>query len=163
MKRTIITALALSILLGSLGAGTGQADTRPLQYRATGVVEQVKRSGPCRDIRWAHAENKYRAVKRLIVCANERWPAPGGVMKIFDVVDCESGFFWRSHTPGTSFYGVFQIGHSSTHPEWDTWDRPQLWDNWWDGVEPGPFNARANVILGVFHAARLGWGSWTCG
>lgn len=160
-KRLLTTALvALLFAGGARGLPDQSGSTRLPHLHAVAVTSANHRSGPCREVRWASRKN-YAAVDELIACASARWGPDGGYEKAVAVARCESGLFWASHTEGTRFYGVYQIGDT----EWQGWVRPNHWNDWWGGAEPGPFNARANVVLALFHESRIGsWTpTWSCG
>jgi hypothetical protein len=79
-------------------------------------------------------------------------------------IEAESSGYAYAHRDGSRFYGALQIGYDPDHP------KREEWGAYWGAVAkwaqvkkpwPGPFNARASVLAGVWHAAHYGWGAWT--
>jgi len=164
-RTTLTTALALSILLGSLGAGTGQADTRPLHLAA--VVAKTANRGPCDEERWlritpkeAHAHP--HLVDGLIRCVSNWRSVPGGYAAAECIADLESSDWpWAVGGPN---YGLFQV--SSWVDRAHTYLRSRWFnDSQWDhiaGSYRGAFVARANAILAVVWSHQAwSWAAWS--
>ena len=165
MKKRVTTVLTLSILLGSLGAGTGQASTRPLHLAA--VAMKPASRGPCDEERWlritpkeAHAHP--HLVHGLIRCVTNWRSVPGGYAAAECIADLESSDWpWAVGGPN---YGVFQI--SSWTERAKTYLRSRWFnDSQWDRITAnyrGAFIARANVILADVWAHRAwSWSAWS--
>lgn len=109
---------------------------------------------PCEHIHWQNVDDTRRAVRRLIRCAENSWPVPGGARKALEVAACESGFWpWAQ---GGSNAGVYQHNLTYWRPRWERWGRPL-------GLRPSPYNARTNVVvtMRMVHATRS-WTPWAC-
>jgi len=165
MKKRVTTALALSILLGSLGAGTGQADTRPLHLEA--VAMKPANRGPCDEERWLRitpkeAHTHPHLVDGLIRCVSSWRSVPGGYAAFECIGDHESSDWpWAVGGPN---YGVFQI--SSWTERAKTYLRSRWFnDSQWDRITAnyrGAFIARANVILAdVWAHQAWSWSAWS--
>lgn len=145
MRTTLTATLTLTLLaLLAPGAHAGLED-----------LTHTK-DGPC-PIAWRrpyYEAGDVAPVVRLIRCAVRRWVVPGGVGKALDVADCESGF--RPDAYGNGNGGVFQ----HRLPYWGSRAASLLRDSW--GIGGSWRNARANVIVAIRYAHRLGWAAWTC-
>ena len=136
------------------------------------IAKAHHRPGPC-PIRWRfepvseHRGEIELAVRKLIRCAVRRWPVPGGASKALEVFECESG--WWPWAIGGDNLGVGQ--HKDDY--WPSRARRLLKRAWFPGRRfPAPygspgdrrlaFNARANVLVSVRMAHRVGWGPWAC-
>lgn len=136
------------------------------------VTKAHHQPGPC-PIHWRfkpraeHREEIEAAVRKLIRCAALRWPVPGGAAKALKVFECESGYWpWAI---GADNLGVGQ--HKDDY--WPSRARRLLKRAWFPGWRPPApygstgdrrlaFNARANVLVSVRMAHRVGWGPWAC-
>lgn len=111
-----------------------------------------------------HEEDGYRKVKRIIRCAVERWSVPGGASKAIAVATCESGL-WPWAVGGDNL-GIFQ--HKDDY--WMSRVREYLKPRWftdrqWERLTSklsGAFLARANILVSIRMAHRVGWGPWAC-
>jgi hypothetical protein len=135
MRRAFVAALASASLLAPavLSAPAAEARTVPLRV--------------C-DFDWQRGDWH---VKRLIRCAAQRWPVPGGGVKAIAVADCESHLDPRALSSSGSYAGLFQ---QSTR-YWPS--RAKQFGQHHRSV----YNGRANVIVSIrmVHAARS-WGDW---
>jgi len=163
-------SLAAVLMTGAVGLPEGLSKTRPADRDAS-----VGRSarGPCLGQDYLVrprmlTDRVQRIVKRLIRCAVERWPVPGGAPKAIAVAECESSL-WPWAIGGDNL-GVYQ--HKAAY--WQGRVRALLRERWFsarqwaridqDATEhPGAaFVARANVLVAVRMASAGGWGPWSC-
>lgn len=159
MRVLVIAALALILVTGASEGRQALADTtRPSDVYAS--AEKNANRGPCFgeefDVKhWMSADQQYRRVRRLIRCATDRWDVPGGYETALRIATCESSLYTWAASNGN--YGLFQIRF------WDdrarTWLKPAWFPFHW---VPRWSLARANVLVAVRWAHRLGWGAWSC-
>lgn len=118
--------------------------------RADGVP---RKPPPCSHIEWREGPS---AVRRLIRCAERRWPVEGGHRKAVAVAKCESDFRWwiRGGT-GNAHYGVYQQRDIYWDARWAKWGKPL-------GLPRDPFNALSNVVVSIRQAREVGWSPWSC-
>jgi hypothetical protein len=163
MRAVAIAALALVLVTGaSEGRQVVAERTRPdVIYASAGH----KANGPCSEDQWLRITPKEwtpELVRGLVRCAVDRWPVPGGAPKANAVADCESSWYPFAYYAGN--YGVFQIRSWASHVH--TYLKPRWFsDNQWDrirGSERGAYLARANVLLAIRWASRVGWSAWSC-
>lgn len=111
-----------------------------------------------------HEENGYKRVKRIIRCAVERWPVPGGASKAISVATCESGL-WPWAVGGDNL-GIFQHKDDYWMSRVRTYLKPRWFnDSQWERLTTKPsgaFLARANILVSIKMAHRGGWGPWAC-
>jgi len=99
------------------------------------------------DIPWAKSTYQLR---RLIKCAAHRWKVPGGAHKALRVARCESGF--DPHAKGGGNGGVFQ----QRLVYWPGRAKHYGFKGW------SVYNGRANVIVSIRMAHKVGWSPWSC-
>lgn len=131
--RAIAVALFMSALLVLLPAGSAAAR------------DDAYRDGFCR-IEW---QNGRRQVKRLIRCVERRWSVPGSARKAICVARRESGLRPRAYNRA-GYAGLFQ---QSTR-YWPDRARRYGFGDW------SAFNGRANAVVSIRMADKLGWGHW---
>lgn len=121
-------------------------------------VERGQAFGACYEP-WlsSYMEGNIRPIVRMMRCATQRWPVPGGLDKTMAVVGCESSFNpLNINTSGTHF-GLFQ--HDGRY--WR--DR---WREWGTGIDfqvpNNPLDAWASIMVSVRIVNRYGWSAWAC-
>ena len=117
------------------------------------VAAAEHRPGPCALDR-AEDEDVRRYVKRLIRCATEEWPVPGGAGKAICIADAESHLNPKAISEDGSYLGLFQ--HAA-----DVWaDRYRDWtETEWE-LDERALNARTNTIVTIRMVSGNGWGPW---
>lgn len=111
------------------------------------------RPGPCALDR-GEDEGVRRWAKRLIRCATEEWPVPGGVDRAVCIAEAESDLNPKATSPDGSYLGLFQ--HAA-----DAWpDRYEEWteDEW--ELDERALNGRTNAIVTIRMVSANGWGPW---
>ena len=137
IRRLFAAALMLTILLTTISSLTS-AEARP---RAT-----VSRRVCAYD--WRRSTYQLRM---MIRCAARRWPVAGGAHKALSVARCESGLDPYAYNP-SGYAGVYQQamrywpGRSGTYGFHDY----------------SVYNGRANIMVSVRMAHRVGWDAWSC-
>ncbi len=139
--RRIVLSLAAVLLLGTPAAAHHRNPDRDV---------------PCERVHWRgeRVEDVREAVRKLIRCAERRWPVPGGVEKALAVARCESGFFPDAYGGGNA--GVYQHNLTYWRARWERWGYPL-------GLGSSPYNARSNVVvtMRMIHSSRS-WAPWSC-
>lgn len=139
--------LALSLAVGLVGGAAPHAS-------ADG-------QGPCSgwfsDVRPSMDSSKIvDHVQHLLVCVERKWPVPGGIDKVFAIVDRESSFYPWAQNPSSLCSGLFQDVLS-------LWPGrvAAYWNSDWLWRAPSVFNARANAIVNIRMIHSSGsWGPW---
>lgn len=136
--------LARVVLIGMLIAGT-----LPLL-----AANAVAGSRPC-GLGGSRAQNE-----RLAMCLAHEPGLQVSRREARKVGLCESGFYRRSHRPGSPYYGIYQLMHIEfTHfaqqgPRWV--DRE--FRRWRYGI----YSARGNILATLAHTHRYGWSYSSC-
>lgn len=176
LKRFIVTALTLTLLVGGQGEGrqagaeTRQAHLGMAGARSANPLYGFRSTGNERD--WRSEQCRYRnleggpgwstyEVELTIRCAVRHWSVEGGAEKALAVARCESGLNELAHNAGgcngSGCGGVFQ-----QHLRY--WDGRfiALAPPWW-GLRSGVFNGRSNVVVSIKMAHARGWyADWAC-
>ena len=146
MKRLLTTAALLTVLLLMNAQANGRGPCTDDRYEVHGGMSVSKR---------------HLAVDRLIRCAENRWSVPGGYSKAEAVADCESSDF--PSAIGGNNYGIYQISSWNTRVRYWLHSRHRWFPRWvHHGRVPRWHEERANVLVGIRWASRLGWGAWSC-
>lgn len=148
LARLAVFATAAAVLVSAFGFGSA-VNARPSW-----------RFDECRFARLDGAPGlSANEVRITLRCAEDKWPAPGGIDKVFDVVGCESGFDENADNPRSSAAGVWQAISST----WSSWRSRfgALVDRW--ELKASVYNGRANAILGLRTASSSGYGPWSSG
>lgn len=165
MRRFVVAALTLTLLVGGQGEGR-QAGARTRQAHlgtaGGGSANQDWRGEQCRyrNLEGGPGWSAYE-VELTIRCAVRHWTVDGGAEKALAVARCESGLDELAYNAtGCNGYGcggVFQ-----QHLRY--WDGrfAVLAPPWW-GLRPGIFNGRSNTIVSIRMAHAAGWyADWAC-
>lgn len=117
--------------------------------------------GPCTgwfsNVRPSMGQTRVRShVEHLLTCVEHLWPVPGGIEKVFQIVDRESGFWPWAQNPSSLCSGLFQDVLSLWPGRLHT-----FWNPAWFWRTPSVFNARANAIVNIRMIHNSGsWGPW---
>lgn len=136
--RLLAIVLAATLLV-PLGAASAPAGERP---------------GPCALDR-ARDETTRQWVKRVIRCAEHRWPVHGGAAKAICIAKAESGLNPKTVSAGGTYVGLFQHLADAWPDRYREWTRRawQLDDRWGNG--------RTNTIVTIRMVNANGWGPWS--
>jgi hypothetical protein len=99
-------------------------------------------------------------VEQTIYCAARHWPVPGGASYALFVASCESGSDLVDAYVGDGYAGPFQQAVAYWHGRRRSYDDavgPAL-----DVARAGARRPRANVLVSIRMAHRLGWSPWSC-
>lgn len=142
MTRAIVLGLVL-VLFG----GVAQAQER----------HQALRERQCRFQWMDKATWTQREEWKTAACVVEKFGVDGGLSKLIQVGDCESGWY-RFASNGGRYLGLFQHAASSWSSRVQTY-MPRAW-------RIGPWtrwpNSRAQIVTTVRMVNSGGWGPWTC-
>ncbi len=111
-------------------------------------------AGPC-----ALTRNDGEAIEdfsiRIIQCAADRWPVPGGSDKATCIAQRESGLIpWASSATG-EYLGLFQHSAAAWPDRYGEWTRP-VWE-----LKKSALNGRTNAIVTMRMVNAEGWGPWS--
>ena len=135
-------AIALSLFVAA------PAGASPLDRGASTRVP-----GPCPLVR-AEGETIQGFSKRLIECAADRWPVPGGAEKAICIAERESGLIPTASSQTGMYVGLFQHSAADWPRRYDEWTKP-----WWR-LKENPYNGRTNSIVTMRIANAEGWAAW---
>lgn len=138
-------ALALSLFVAT------PALASPLDRGAPRVLARVP--GPCALVR-LEGEAIRGFSTRLIECAADRWPVPGGAEKAICIAERESGLIPTASSPTGMYVGLFQHSAADWPRRYDEWTKP-----WWR-LKENPYNGRTNSIVTIRIANAEGWDAW---
>jgi hypothetical protein len=91
---------------------------------------------------------------RMITCAAERWPVPGGAERAICIADRESGLIPSASSATGLYLGLFQHSARAWGDRFLEWTRP-VWE-----LKPNALNGRSNTIVTIRMASAEGWGPW---
>jgi hypothetical protein len=138
-------------------AVTGAALLAILAAGPTGAIPAGRSGsplqGPCALAR-AEGEIIQDLSIRLIQCAADRWPVPGGAEKAICIADRESGLIPSASSPGGVYVGLFQQSAADWPDRYTEWTRP----GWL--LKESPLNGRTNSIVAIRIANAEGWAAW---
>lgn len=137
IRRACVAALMLALLVGASPALMSAGATS-----GTTVARRV-----C-DYDWQRSTYQ---LKRTIRCAARRWHVAGGPRKAISVARCESGFSPDAYNP-SGYAGVYQQATRYWPGRSDTYGFP----------DHSVYNGRANIMVSVRMAHRVGWYPWSC-
>jgi len=134
-------AIVLSVL-ASAGPAAAMARSEP------------RSAGPC-----ALARDDGEAIQdfsiRIIQCAADRWPVPGGADKAICIAQRESGLVPTASSATGEYLGLFQHSAVAWPDRYAEWTRP-VW-----GLKPTALNGRTNAIVTIRMVNAEGWGPWS--
>ena len=147
IRRTAATAVGgaiLASLLAATSALAGPAGVRRMDPRT---------AGPC-----ALSRNDGEAIQdlsiRIIQCAADRWPVPGGADEAICIAERESGLVPTASSATGQYLGLFQHSAAAWPDRYDEWTRP-VW-----GLKQTALNGRTNAIVTMRMVNAEGWGPW---
>lgn len=97
-----------------------------------------------------------REMRATIECAVRRWPVPGGLSMALLVASHESGLQADAYNSSSGACGIYQHLIRYWPGRQDQADRP------WMPIGESCKNGRANIIVSIRIAHRLGWESNWC-
>ena len=149
-ERRIRRAAAIAATIGSL------AVVSALPARAvapSAATPRDDRPGPCPLTR-VDGETTQDFSRRMITCAAERWPVPGGAEKAVCIADRESGLIPTASSPTGQYLGLFQHSAAAWGDRYLEWTRP-AW-----ALKPNALNGRTNAVVTMRMVNAEGWGPW---
>jgi len=149
MREGIRRAAAIAATVGAIVV-TAALPASAMVARGLG---QDDRPGPCPLTRGA--DEGVRAFSmRIITCAAERWPVPGGAERAICIADRESGLIPTAQSPTGMYLGLFQHSAEAWGDRYLEWTRP-VWQ-----LKPNALNGRTNAVVTMRMANAFGWGPW---
>ncbi|GIU97146.1 MAG: hypothetical protein KatS3mg013_0949 [Actinomycetota bacterium] len=116
------------------------------------IAPATELPGPC-PLEPRAGETVQHFARRLIRCAVERWPVPGGAERAICIARRESGLDPSAISPTGDYRGLFQHARESWPTRYETFTREA-----WELPEPAR-NGRTNAIVTVRMVRRYGgWG-----
>ncbi|HZD18594.1 MAG TPA: hypothetical protein VE669_10680 [Actinomycetota bacterium] len=111
------------------------------------------RPGPCALDR-TEDEGVRHWVRRLIRCAADEWPVPGGARRAICIARAESHLNPKATSADGTYVGLYQ--HAA-----DAWpDRYEAWTKRRWKLDDRPGNGRTNTIVTIRMVNANGWGPW---
>lgn len=147
MRKIAPIGVAIAAALLTLPASSAHAS--PVGRSATQPVP-----GPCALTR-EDGESIQDLSTRLIQCAADRWPVPGGAAKAVCIAGRESGLIPTATSPTGQFVGLFQHSAAAWPDRYAEWTRP-VW-----ALKESPLNGRTNAVVTMRMVNAEGWGPWT--
>jgi len=92
---------------------------------------------------------------RIIQCATDHWPVPGGAEKAICIAQRESGLIPTASSPSGLYLGLFQHSAAAWPDRYDEWTRP-AWE-----LKRTALNGRTNAVVTVRMVNAEGWGPWS--
>jgi len=138
------SAVALAVALSS----PAPASPVGARLRSAGVA------GPCALAR-EDGETIQDFSIRLITCAADRWPVPGGADKAICIAQRESGLVPTASSPTGEYVGLFQHSAAAWPDRYTEWTRP-VWQ-----LKENPFNGRTASVVTMRMVNADGWGPWS--
>jgi hypothetical protein len=92
---------------------------------------------------------------RIIQCATDRWPVPGGAEMAICIAKRESGLIPTAGSATGLYLGLFQHSAAAWTDRYTEWTRP-VW-----GLKPSALNGRTNAIVTIRMVNAEGWGPWS--
>jgi hypothetical protein len=148
-ERGIRRAAAIAAAVGAIVVVTALPSTA----MAAHGLGQDDRPGPCPLVRGEDEGIRAFSI-RIITCAAERWPVPGGAEKAICIADRESGLVPTAQSPTGMYLGLFQHSAEAWGDRYLEWTRP-VWQ-----LKPNALNGRTNAIVTMRMANATGWGPW---
>jgi hypothetical protein len=91
---------------------------------------------------------------RMITCAADRWPVPGGAERAICIAERESGLIPWASSPTGQYVGLFQHSAEAWPDRYDEWTK-LLWE-----LKRNPLDGRTNSIVTIRMVNDGGWGPW---
>jgi hypothetical protein len=111
------------------------------------------RPGPCA-IEREEGQGVRSWVRRVIRCAERRWPVPGGARRAICIARHESDLDPKARSPGGAYLGLFQHSAEAWPHRYEEWTR-RAWQ-----LDPRAKNGRTNAIVTLRMVNTHGWGPW---
>jgi hypothetical protein len=92
---------------------------------------------------------------RIITCAADRWPVPGGAEKAICIAQRESGLVPTASSPSGEYLGLFQHSAAAWPDRYTEWTRP----GW--ALKQSALNGRTNAVVTMRMVNAEGWGPWS--
>jgi hypothetical protein len=137
-----------AIVLSMLATPAGAKPAGPI------ARSEPRTAGPC-----ALTRSDGEAIQdfsiRIIECAAERWPVPGGAEKAICIAQRESGLIPTASSATGLYLGLFQHSAAAWPDRYAEWTRP-VW-----GLKSSALNGRTNAIVTARMVNVEGWGPWS--
>ncbi len=124
----------------------------PASATSAGAAEP-RVAGPCALVR-EDGEAIEDFATRIIQCAADKWPVPGGAEKAICVAQRESGLNPAAMSPTGQYVGLFQHSAAAWPNRYAEWTRPS-----WQ-LKESPLNGRTNAIVTMRIVNAEGWAAW---
>ncbi len=149
-NRMIRTAAAVA--LG--GAIVASLFATPALASPAGSRSLPRTVGPCALTR-NDGETIQGFATRIIQCAADKWPVPGGADKALCIAQRESGLNPAASSATGEYLGLFQHSAAAWPDRYTEWTRP-VW-----GLKQSALNGRTNAIVTMRMVNADGWGPWS--
>jgi hypothetical protein len=149
-RRIARTALIVGGAVALAGSLAQPAFASPAGAR----VPPQRVAGPCALVR-EDGETIQDFSIRLITCAADRWPVPGGADKAICIARRESGLVPTASSPTGEYVGLFQHSAAAWPDRYAEWTRP-VWQ-----LKENPFNGRTASVVTMRMVNADGWGAWS--
>jgi hypothetical protein len=152
MRQNRMTILAALI---GVSVGASLLLSSPAAARPAGDWSGTPRvSGPCVLTR-SDGEKIQDFSIRIIQCAADRWPVPGGAEKAICIAKRESGLIPTASSATGLYLGLFQHSAAAWPDRYDEWTQP-VWE-----LKRTALNGRTNAIVTIRIVNAEGWGPWS--
>jgi hypothetical protein len=141
-------------VVGGIAAAIALIGRPALAIPAGARVPSQRVPGPCALAR-EDGETIQDFSIRLITCAADRWPVPGGADKAICIAQRESGLVPTASSPTGGYVGLFQHSAAAWPDRYAEWTRP-VWQ-----LKENPFNGRTASVVTLRMVNADGWGPWS--
>ena len=146
--RTMSGVIGSAIIVSLFAATPAMAG--PAGARSTGP----RVAGPCALTR-IDGEAIQDFSIRIIQCAADRWPVPGGAETAICIAKRESGLVPTASSATGQYLGLFQHSAVAWPDRYDEWTRP-VWR-----LSQSALNGRTNAVVTMRMVNAEGWGPWS--
>jgi len=143
-----------ALIVGGAAALAGSFGPPAFASPAGARVPPQRIAGPCALAR-DDGETIQDFSSRLITCAADRWPVPGGADEAICIARRESGLVPTASSPTGEYVGLFQHSAAAWPDRYAEWTRP-VWQ-----LKENPFNGRTASVVTMRMVNADGWGAWS--
>lgn len=153
MRHNRIAGLALAAVGGAVVVAVlaSPASASPAGSRGGA---STRTAGPCALAR-IDGESIQDYSVRIIQCATDHWPVPGGAEKAVCIAQRESGLIPTASSASGEYLGLFQHSAAAWPDRYDEWTRPS-----WE-LRRTALSGRTNAIVTARMVNADGWGPWS--